>query len=90
MRASVGLAFNSIIRSGTLVFCQERGMEFKNVFVPLFALMVLKNSEALYLSTRNFIIKLLSYQFIHMCEPKTKGCNGGSSCDKHKECLQLM
>ena len=46
MRASVGLAFNIIIRCGTLVFCQEHGMELKNVFVPLYALMVLKNSEA--------------------------------------------
>ena len=64
MRASVGLAFNSIIRCGTLVFCQGRVMEFKNVFAPLYALMVLKNSEALYLSPRNFIIKLLSNQFV--------------------------
>ena len=77
MRESVGLAFNSTIRCGTLVFCQEH--EFKNVFVPLFALMVLKNSEALYLSLRNFIIKLLSYQFIqHTCaSPKRKVVMGG-------------
>ena len=81
MRASVGLAFNSIIRCGTLFFCQEGGMEFKNVFVPLFALMVLKNSEALYLSPRNFIIKLLSYQFIqHTCTSLKRKVVMGGDC----------
>ena len=115
MRASVGLAFNSIIRCGTLVACQGRGMEFKKPWHLSLALkyvtemhLALSTTHFLVecfhspfcldgaqkLSPRNFIIiKLLSYQFIqraYMYEPKTKGCNGGRSCDRHMDRLQLM
>ena len=31
----------------------------------------------------------LPIHIVYMYKPKTKGCNGGRLCDKHKECLQF-
>ena len=55
MRASVGLAFNSIIRCGTLVACQGRGMEFKKPWHLSLALKYIREIN-LALSATHFLV----------------------------------